>query len=623
MSWLYTIIFVGLAMSSDRAPVAPNTVPLPEPVVAAQVAGDETEKFEQTYPLNANGRVNVSNVNGSITVEAWDRNEIKLAYVKTADTKERLADVEIKIESRADYFSVEADHQWSKDKDQWRFGNKLTVEFKIMAPRGAVLNEIETVNGSVAVSNFVNVTRVSAVNGSVTARNIRGTGRFSTVNGEVIADFDRLETGSKISLDTVNGSAKLLLPSDANATVKADSLNGSITNDFGLPVRKGKYVGNDMYGRLGNGDVQIKLDSVNGGLTISRKNDGKQLSPATNLLPQKAKSDEEWDNESSKNLDLDVDKMNKDIAKAVKESEKAAAKSIADAKARIDKIEPEIAKAAAASISRTAESITRSAEAIAQRQQQRPVRVMDAGLFSGVPRVEKKSGDIAVKGVPLVTIDAKDCSVHVRGWDKAEVEYKVTQFAAQRNSLPLKVTEEYTASTVTLKVENPNAARRPFFADTNTARIEIFVPMKTNLKITATGEIRVYSVSGDLDVTGKTEAVNVRDASGKLKVATTEGRIRLIGFKGELDSQTECGDLFLEGDFDRISARTIEGMITVTVPENPNLDVHADIEAVSIENLKIPTQVAEGHWRFGKGGPKYNFTVPEGHLVVRSTETLR
>jgi hypothetical protein len=57
---------------------------------------DETERFEQTYPLSAKGRVNVSNVNGSITVEAWDRNEVKLEAVKTADTRESLADVEIK-----------------------------------------------------------------------------------------------------------------------------------------------------------------------------------------------------------------------------------------------------------------------------------------------------------------------------------------------------------------------------------------------------------------------------------------------------------------------------------------------------------------------------------------------
>ena len=143
--------------------------------------GDETKKFEKTYPLNANGRVNISNVNGSVTVEAWDRNEVKLEYTKVADSKERLADVEVKIDAKPEFFSVETDYGSWKDnnnRDRWRNGGKLSVEFRMMVPRGAVLNKIETVNGSVAVSNFINITRVSAVNGSVNASNLRGTAKL-------------------------------------------------------------------------------------------------------------------------------------------------------------------------------------------------------------------------------------------------------------------------------------------------------------------------------------------------------------------------------------------------------------------------------------------------------------
>ncbi len=321
MSWLYTIFFAGLVFSSqDSSAVSaePSVCNLP---VASQAA-DETERFEKTYPLSANGRVNISNVNGSIVVEAWDRNEVKLEYTKIADTKERLADVEVKIESRADYFSAETDYDSWKGKnngDRWKNGGKLNVEFRLMVPKGAVLNEIETVNGSVSVSNFVNRTVVSAVNGSVTATNLRGTARLSTVNGEVKCDFDRLESGSKVSLETVNGRVNLVLPSDSNATVRADSLNGNITNDFGLPVRKGKYVGRDLYGRLGNGEVQIRLDSVNGGLAIGRKNDGKSLSPATNLLNQKEKDDEDWDIDTDVSSKIESGKYEKDIVKAAKD----------------------------------------------------------------------------------------------------------------------------------------------------------------------------------------------------------------------------------------------------------------------------------------------------------------
>ena len=94
----------------------------------------------------------------------------------------------------------------------------------------------------------------------------------------------------------MNGTVSLIVPSDVNATIKADSLNGNITNDFGLPVRKGQYVGRDLYGRVGSGEAQIRLNSVNGKLSIGRKNDGHTPNPATKLLQNK-KADEDWDDD--------------------------------------------------------------------------------------------------------------------------------------------------------------------------------------------------------------------------------------------------------------------------------------------------------------------------------------
>ena len=140
----------------------------------------ETEHFDQTYPLSANGRVSLSNVNGSITVEAWDRNEVRVEYTKIADSKERLSDVEVRIDQKPDSIAIETNYDnWKKDKDHgWKFSGKLEVEFHLMVPRTAMLNEIETVNGSVTASNFTNFTKISAVNGTVKASNIRGTARI-------------------------------------------------------------------------------------------------------------------------------------------------------------------------------------------------------------------------------------------------------------------------------------------------------------------------------------------------------------------------------------------------------------------------------------------------------------
>ena len=135
MSWLYSIIFAGLVISSS-SDIKVESRPMPTGLTpsASKAQDDQREVFEQSYPLSANGRVSVSNINGSITVEAWDRNEVKLEATKIAETKEALAEVELKIDSRADSFSVETDYgNWKRDRGDktWKHSRRLEVQFKL------------------------------------------------------------------------------------------------------------------------------------------------------------------------------------------------------------------------------------------------------------------------------------------------------------------------------------------------------------------------------------------------------------------------------------------------------------------------------------------------------------
>ena len=636
MSWLYTIVFAGLMFSSADNSVSnsePGVQICPAPV--ERPAQDETEKFAQSYPVNANGKVSVSNINGSIVVEAWDRNEVKLEYTKTADSQERLADVDIRIDAKPESFSVETDYgNWkSRNGDRWKNGGKLQVDYHLMIPRGAFLNEIETVNGSVTVSNFVNFTKISAVNGTVNAANLRGTANLSTVNGEVIADFDRLETGSKIVLSTVNGHVNLAIPSDSSATIKADSLNGNISNDFGLPVRKGKYIGRDLYGRIGGGDVRIKLDSVNGALAIGRKNDGKTLSPATNLLPQKEKDDEDWDKSDHEISTLKSGKINKDIEKAVKESQKVSVKAMADAQKEIERIKPEIARIDAQAIQRALASV-KSDEVQAQIsesmaiQKQVLAKIANIDFSSSVPRVEQKSETFPVKGVPQVTVDAKGCSVTVRGWDKAEVSYSLIKIGRQ-NKKPedriSSVTVRHTDSEVTIKVAEDITPEGIIFNDQKKTRLVIYVPKKSNLKIKTNSEIRLEGVSGDVDLSGVDESINVRDSDGTLRVSNSDGRIRVIGFRGEIDAQTSDGTINLEGDFSKLRAHAGDGSIVITLPQNASADIESNsgsIKGDGVEVVRISGDENLSKYRIGKGGALFRIET-EGEIQVRGAGTLQ
>lgn len=688
MSWLYSIILAGVMFSTGGELALPgkNYHTYGEPASPKTIQLDETEKFEQTYPLNPNGKVSVSNINGSITVEASDKPEVRLEVTKIADSRETLNDVEIKIDAQPASFNVEADYNRLRQKGQnnWKNYQRLEVQFRLVVPRTAVLDEIETVNGSVTVSNFVNTTRVSAVNGQVRATNLRGSASLSTVNGTVNANFDSLDGGNRISLETVNGTVNLTIPSDSSATLKADTVNGRIENDFNLPVRKGEYVGRDLHGRLGAGGAQINLSSVNGGLYIKRKDDGKNLSQPINLLNEKD-NDNDWDGVSGvtpaappapaaprvpraprppRAPGINSAQINGEVQRALKESEKERAAALDEARRELDEaikelrenedLAPETRRIAEQSL-RAAYEQLKNVGTINLEQLRGQIdslkleeltRLAELNWSAAEPRIEKKSETFTVKGVPKVTINAKNCDVNVRGWDRQEVQYVVKKLSRSRNEKPAQMTADAGDSNVKITVVNEED---DVFNDGKTVFVEVFVPKKSNLKIVTDGEIRLENVSGELDLTGADASINVRDADGKLRLATADGRVRVIGFRGELDAEARDGEMFLEGDFSRINAKSVAGNVYLTLSENASALIKTNgnigFQGETSRGLAVtnaagsedapPAQTcadcpkgfvfvkeASDTWRVGKGENKFSFSFSEGNLFIRNPRVL-
>lgn len=637
MSWLLSIIVVGFIYTGSNFP-AENVVP--QVVVStpqSTLQGDETEKFEKTYPLNANGRISVDNVNGSIVIEAWDKNEVKLEAVKIADSRERLSQVDVKIDSKPDYLRIETEFGHNRS---WNCSGycRLEVQYKLTVPRGAVLNEIETVNGSVTISNMTNFTKASAVNGTVKALNLRGTAEVETVNGTSEVSFDRLDGNSKISLSTVNGRVNLLIPSDTDATIKAETVNGSISNEFSLPVRKGKYVGRDLYGKLGEGSVRINLESVNGGLNIKRQQDGKTPKPVTNLLNMNE------DAEDDKDVEADVakvSKMNKTIAKSVKESTKIAVAESMKIAIQAPAIAAEAMKEASKAMAENQKEMAKAQREIEKANREIMSQTFPANWGDFASRnIVEKSDSFSVKGNPKVTVNAKNCAVSVRGWDKDEVKYRLTKIvrgavpkttdvivnrsdseiqiittSGQKNNAP--VPNPPTSGVTTDEPVPPVPVVNGFPA--TTYRIEVFVPKKSNLRILTDREIRIEGISGSLELNGGDESINVRDSDGKLKIVAADALVRVIGFTGEVDSKTGDGTNFFEGDFAKFSARTVDGKIILTLPEGTDADIQSETE-IQAEGFNLTE--TDGVHRIGKGGKIYQLKADEGEIFIRNAKVL-
>jgi Toastrack DUF4097 len=239
----------------------------------------ETEEFHQTYPLSANGRIDLANINGPVKIKAWDRNEVQVDAIKRAGSKHDLDEVQIKIDSGKDSLSIRT--EYARHDHAWTRNDPGSVDYVLMVPRNSRLDDINLVNGDLEIEGVSGEVRASCVNGRLRARNLSGRTQLSTVNGNLEANLDRLS--SPVEVSSVNASVLLTLPSDAKADTEASTVSGSISNDFGIRVANHKWVGHELNGELGGGGTRVRVNNVNGRIEIRHANDNKPLSPAKNL----------------------------------------------------------------------------------------------------------------------------------------------------------------------------------------------------------------------------------------------------------------------------------------------------------------------------------------------------
>jgi len=255
-----------------------------------------TEEFHQVYSLTPEGRIELENINGPVHITSWDRNEVKLDAVKRAWSKERLDEARIDIDSHSDSLAIRTEYP-HHDNSFWndRHDNPASVEYTLVVPRRARLDEIKLVNGSLDIQDVAGEVHASCINGRLQARDLQGVTRLGTVNGQLEASLTRMSQAS-LELSAVNGSLRLTLPSDAKAELEASTVSGGISNDFGLPVSH-PFVGHHLRAELGGGGPRVKLTSVNGRIEILHANDNRPLSPAKNLERKHGRDDDDGDAE--------------------------------------------------------------------------------------------------------------------------------------------------------------------------------------------------------------------------------------------------------------------------------------------------------------------------------------
>ena len=257
---------------------------------SAQAKETVKETFLKTYPLQAGGELRVENTNGGITVEAWDRNEVRVEAVKqvkaesAAKAREALKALRIEVQPSAG--ALEILTKFPKRGDgffDWLSGDgvDMSVTYKIKAPRELVAElqstnggvrlvgtrgraNLSTTNGGASVENVEGDIRMRSTNGGLSVVNAAGTLDGVTTNGGIRAELT--EVDGDISLQTTNGGVTVKLPENLRASVDIATSNGGIHSD--LEVEGGRKTKRSLTGDINGGGGKLHVRSTNGGVRI-------------------------------------------------------------------------------------------------------------------------------------------------------------------------------------------------------------------------------------------------------------------------------------------------------------------------------------------------------------------
>lgn len=203
--------------------------------------------------------------NGGVTVEGWDRSDVRIeARVwANARTEERAMEIARQVRARAEGGRVFAEGPRTERRENWG------VSWHIQVPRTTDM-QLEVHNGGIRVSEVSGDIRFDAVNGGVHLTGVGGDVRGATTNGGLHIELtgDRW-AGAGLDARTTNGGVRLYVPDGYSADLETATVNGGFEIDF--PVTVQGRIGRRLETRLGSGGPPIRAVTTNGGVRIVRR----------------------------------------------------------------------------------------------------------------------------------------------------------------------------------------------------------------------------------------------------------------------------------------------------------------------------------------------------------------
>jgi DUF4097 and DUF4098 domain-containing protein YvlB len=284
-------------------------------LMAAAVPALAVQNIDRSQATGPAPIVEVNNVQGKVTIVAWERNEVKLTGIIEND--------EHKLEFTGDEGRVTIAVR--PESKRYSFGRDDDALLELKVPAGAILR-VQTVSADIAASGVRGEQRLEAVSGDVTTElfaqpldvrsvsgdvDIRGSGgtgnvyaestsgnvkarglggtleakstsgdvdvelgvtqevRLETVSGDVGARLTLAE-GGRLDARSVSGDVTLSFGKPVNGEFDVESFSGDIDNCFGPKAsRKSQYSpGMELRFTQGSGGARVSLETLSGDINV-------------------------------------------------------------------------------------------------------------------------------------------------------------------------------------------------------------------------------------------------------------------------------------------------------------------------------------------------------------------
>jgi predicted HicB family RNase H-like nuclease len=210
------------------------------------------KSITRKYPAQKNVRFEMKNISGTITVEAWDKNEIQVT------AKVYSPNAQFTPEQTADCLGIDV----VRDNRGRMVGD---INFRVKVPVNSTVN-IETRRGNISINNIRGEmvrARVST-SGDIELAGIRA--------GQVIAEggtgdifFDgELAPGGSYTFKALSGNINIRIPANSSFSLVANAQPESIwLNSFASPGLSYVVDGRKVYGNVGGDGPRATLTIFN------------------------------------------------------------------------------------------------------------------------------------------------------------------------------------------------------------------------------------------------------------------------------------------------------------------------------------------------------------------------